>query len=101
MKHFQPEKDPQKLTPVVNGFKCKALMYAIFFALTFLPLLIGVYVWHAYDWLISIGVVLFLYLVSSIVSSKLRFSSLPPQQRERSLSSLEIARWYVYQHFCY
>lgn len=100
MKFFKDENEVN-MTPVIEGFKCKALVFGVFFGLTFLPLVVGLYVWYAYDWLIAIGAVLFLYLVSSIVGSKLRLSSLPPKLRERSLSSLEIAKWYVHQHMCF
>ena len=100
MKFFQNE-DEVNMTPVIEGFKCKALVFGLFFGLAILPILVGLYVWYAYDLLIAIGVVLFLYIASSIVGSKLRLSSLPPQIREKSLSSLEIARWYVHQHHCF
>lgn len=100
MKFFKNE-DEVNMTPVIEGFKCKALVFLVFFGLALLPIFVGLYVWYAYDILIAIGVVLFLYIASSIVGSKLRLSSLPPQLRERSLSSIEIARWYVHQHLCF
>jgi len=88
------------MTPVIEGFKCKAFVFGLFFCLVILPILAGFYVWYFYDLLIAIGVVLFLYIASSIVVSKLRLSSLPFKLKERSLSSLEIAKWYVHQHLC-
>ncbi len=100
MKFFKDENEVN-MTPVIEGFKCKALVFGVFFGLVILPILAGLYVWYAYDLLIAIGAVLFLYIVSSIVGSKLRLSSLPPQLREKSLSSLEIAKWYVHQHLCF
>jgi len=100
MKFFK-EEDEINITPVINGFKCKVLVYGVFFGLTVLPFIVGLYIWYKYNWLIAIGVVLFLYLVSSIIGSKLRLSSLPSKLKERSLSSLEIAKWYVHQHFCF
>ena len=99
MKFFK-EEDEVNMTPVIEGFKCKALIFGVFFGLVILPILVGLYVWYAYDLLLSIGVVLFLYIVSSIIGSKLRLSSLPTKLREKSLSSLEIARWYVHQYYC-
>lgn len=100
MKFFKTE-DEVNITPVIEGFKCKALVFGVFFGLVILPVVVGLYVGYVYDWVMGIGVVLFLYIVSSIIGSKLRLSSLPPQLRERSLSSLEIARWYVHQHHCF
>ncbi len=100
---FQPDHDriPIENTPKMVGPKCKAIAWAIFFGLTLLPLLVAMYVWIVYDWMIAIGVGLFLYLASSIVSSKLRLVSIPADQRERDFSSMEIAKWYTRYHFCY
>jgi len=100
MKFFQDE-DEVNMTPVIEGFKCKALLYGVFFGLAILPLVVGLYVGYVYDWIMGIGVVLFLYIVSSIIGSKLRLSSLPAKLREKNLSSFEIARWYVHQHLCF
>jgi len=88
-------------TPIMIGARCKFLAYGIFFGLAILPLVVSLYVWFSYDWLIAIGTLLFLSLVSTIVGSKLRLASLPHDQRERSFSSLEIAKWYVAKNFCY
>lgn len=101
MKHFQNEENEPKMTPVIDGFKCKAMVYAVFFGLSILPIVAGLYVWLFHDWLIAIGVVMLLYIASSIVISKIRLSSLPPQLREHSLSSYEMAKWYVHQHHCF
>ena len=100
MKFFKNE-DEVNMTPVIEGFKCKALVYGVFFGLVILPILTGLYVWYTYDILFAIGAVLFLYIASSIIGSKLRLSSLPAKLRERSLSSLEIAKWYIHQHHCF
>ena len=100
MKFFKDENEVN-MTPVIDGFKCKAFVFGVFFGLVILPILIGLYIWYEYDVLMAIGAVLFLYIVSSIVGSKLRLSSLPPKLREKNLSSLEIAKWYVHQHMCF
>ncbi len=99
---FVPEdKLPIENTPKMQGFKCKTLAFLFFFGLSFLPLVVALYVWYEYDWMIAIGIGLFLYLVTAIVASKLRLSSVPVDQRERNLSSMDIAKWYVKYHFCY
>ena len=100
MKKFYTDPNDVNMTPVIEGIRCKALAYGLFFALAFLPLVVGLYVGFVYDWLIAVGVILFLYLASSIVGSKLRVSSVPPELRERSLSSMDIAKWYVHQYHC-
>jgi hypothetical protein len=101
MRDFQNEENEPKITPVIEGFRCKTMVYAVYFGLSLLPIFAGAYVWLFHDWLIAIGVVLFLYIASSIVISKIRLSSLPPQLREYSLSSFEVAKWYVHQHHCF
>lgn len=100
MRFFKNEEEAN-VTPVIEDLRCKALVYGLFFSLTLLPLLVGLYVWYSYNLLVAIAVILFLYIVSSIIGSKLRLSSLPVQLREKTLSSLEISKWYVHQHFCY
>ncbi len=98
---FVPEdRLPIENTPKMESPKCQAIAFSIFFGLTFLPLVIAVYIWYAYDWMIAVGGGLFLYLVSAIVASKLRLASVPRDQRERNLSSLDIAKWYTKYHFC-
>ena len=88
-------------TPTMVGTRCKVLAYAVFFGLAIVPLLVTLYVWFVYGWLFAIGALLFSYMVSTIVGSKLRLESLPADQRERNFSSLQIARWYVSRNFCY
>ena len=88
-------------TPIMIGVRCKFLAYSIFFGLAIVPIMISVYVWFEYDWMIAIGTLLFSYMVATVVGSKLRLESLPHDQRERSFSSLEIAKWYVSKNFCY
>jgi len=87
--------------PKIEGLKCKAMVYGLFSLVTILPYLIFFYIWWEYDWLIAIGIGLFLYLLSAVVMSKLRLLSLPKDQYERSLGSLEIAKWYIGKNHCY
>jgi hypothetical protein len=87
-------------TPDIEGTKCKLKVYILYFCITILPLLISLYVWYETDWLFGIGSGLFFYLVSAIIVSKLRLSSLPRDQYERSFSSLEIAKWYISRNHC-
>lgn len=101
MKFVPEDKLPIENTPKMEGAKCKCIAGCIFFALTLLPLVIALYIWYDYDWMIVTGTGLFLYLVSAIVASKLRLASVPKDQRERNLSSLDIAKWYTKYHFCY
>jgi hypothetical protein len=87
-------------TPDIKSTKCKIKVYLLYFCITILPLLISLYIGYEVDFLIGIGAGLFLYLVSAIVVSKLRLSSLPRDQFERSFSSLEIAKWYISRNHC-
>ena len=100
MKFTDPNKPIIENTPDIKGTKCKLKVYLLYFCITILPLLISIFIGYEYDWLIGIGAGLFLYLVSAIVVSKLRLSSLPRDQFERSFTSLEIAKWYVSRNHC-
>ncbi len=101
MRFIPEDRDPIENIPKMKNNRCKFLAFAVFFGLVILPLLITLYIWYEYDWIIAIGGGLFLYLISAIVSSKLRVASVPPDQRERNLSSMDIAKWYVHTHFCF
>jgi len=100
MRFIPEESVPIENTPKMATPRCKAIAYGIFFALTLLPLIAAVWIWYEYDWMIATGGGLFFYLVSSIVGSKLRQISVPRDQRERNLSSLDIAKWYTDYHYC-
>jgi len=100
MRFIPEEKLPIENTPKMVTVKCRAIAYVIFFGLTLLPLLAALWIWYEYDWMIATGGGLFLYLVSAIVASKLRLASVPADQRERNLSSLDIAKWYTKYHLC-
>ncbi len=100
MRFIPDERLPIENTPKMEGFRCQAIAFSIFFALTVLPLLMAIYVWYEYDWMLAVGFGLFFYLVSAIVGSKLRLMSVPADQRERNLSSMDIAKWYTKYHFC-
>ncbi len=100
MRFIPDERLPIENTPRMEGVKCNTIAFAIFFGLTLLPLLLALCVWYNYDWMLAIGFGLFFYLVSAIVGSKLRGLSVPKDQRERSLGSMDIAKWYTKYHFC-
>lgn len=100
MRFIPEDRLPIENTPRIEGVKCRILLYLIFFGLTLLPLFLALYVWYEYDWVVGIAFGLFFYLVSAIVGSKMRIASIPADQRERNLSSMDIAKWYTKFHFC-
>jgi len=101
MRFIPEDRLPIENTPKMRGLRCQSIAFAIFFILTLLPLVLALYVWYEYDWVIGTGVGLFLYLVSAIAGSKLRHTAVPADQRERNLSSMDIAKWYTKYRFCY
>jgi zinc transporter ZupT len=90
-----------EVVPSIKGVKCKFLMYLIYGALTFSPLLIGGWVGYTYNIWIGIAFFLFLTLVSGVVSSKMRASSIPPAQREMDYSTMAIVKWYLSRSTCW
>ena len=93
--YFRKDESPIEPTPELVGLKCKIYVYSIFLALTVFPLIIAIYFWMEHNLVIAVGIGLFLYFVSAIISSKLRQISVPLDQQERSFNSFEIASWYV------
>jgi hypothetical protein len=104
MQQINKEEEENSLienTPNIKEKKCIFFAYLIFFSLVIAPVLLSLYVWMQYDILIAIGSLIFFYLVSSIITSKLRVMSIPRDQQERSFSTLEIAKWYVSRNLCF
>ncbi len=99
MVEFHPV-DPIEQPPKIEGFGCRAMVYALAFSLTVVPIAVAVGIWYLYNFWIAVAAALFLYLLSGFVSSKLRQLSLPADQREKTLSSLEIAKWYIGKNRC-
>ena len=91
---------PIEPTPILKDKKCLFLAYLIFFLLTFTPVIAGIYTAFEYDLLIGGGVTLFLWVVSGIVASKLKYSSVSADQIEFSHSYLDIAKRFVKNYLC-
>ncbi len=91
---------PIEPTPVLKDKKCLFLAYLIFFLLSFTPVIVGVYAAFEYDLFIGAGFALFLWVVSGIVASKMKFSSVSADQIEMSHSYLDIAKRFVNRHLC-
>ncbi len=101
MENFnQDEVFNNRKTPILKDFKCKVVVYIIGYGLTLLPFIIFFYVWLFYDFLLAVGIALFTFIVSNIILSKLRFSSIPLEELEFSHSNIEIAKWFVFMHIC-
>jgi hypothetical protein len=89
-----------EVVPTLKGFKCKMLMYLLFGILSFAPLLIGAWIGYKYNIWIGIAFFLFLTLVSGVVSSKMRISAIPYEQREMDYSTMAIVKWYLSRSIC-
>ena len=53
------------------------------------------------NYVIGIAFFLFLTLVSGVISSKMRVSSIPPAQREMDYSTMAIVKWYLSRSTCW
>ncbi|MDD3342070.1 MAG: hypothetical protein PHR87_00670 [Sulfurospirillaceae bacterium] len=89
-----------EVTPTLYGRWCKVLMYLIYAALTFFPIVCGLWIGYFYDIWVGIAFFLFLTLVSGIVSSKMRIASIPYAQREMDYSTVAIVKWYLAKNWC-
>ncbi|MDD4504751.1 MAG: hypothetical protein PHE60_00070 [Sulfurospirillaceae bacterium] len=90
-----------EVVPSIKGFKCRVLMYLLYGALSFMPLCLGVWIGYVYNIWIGIAFFLFLTLVSGVVSSKMRMSSIPLAQREMDYSTMAIVKWYLSRSVCW
>lgn len=89
-----------EVAPILKGFTCKAYWYAIYALVTFMPLVIGIFIWYFYNIWIAIAFFLFLTLASGVVVSKLRINSIPFEQRELNYSTFVVIRWFVGRNLC-
>jgi len=87
-------------TPIMEGVRCKFLLYLIYLLITYLPLIVAVWIGIEYNIWIAIAFFLFLTLISGILFSKMRFLSIPPSQRELNYNNIAIIRWYLGKHIC-
>ena len=90
-----------EVVPSIKGFKCRVLMYLLYGALSFMPLFLGVWIGYVYNIWIGIAFFLFLTLVSGVISSKMRMSSIPLAQREMDYSTMAIMKWYLSRSMCW
>ena len=89
-----------EIVPKIEGVRCKMMLFAIYCALTFGPFGVGVWVGYRYDVWVGVAFFLFLTLISGVVSSKMRFSAIPPAQREMNYSTMAIIKWYLAKFIC-
>jgi len=90
-----------EVVPSIKGFKCRVMMYLLYGVLSFVPFLIGAWIGYSYNIWIGIAFFLFLTLASGVVSSKMRMSSIPPEQREMDYSTMAIVKWYLSRSVCW
>ncbi len=89
-----------EVVPKIEGFWCRIAMFGLYGVLTFAPFMIGAGVGYWYDPWIGVAFFLFLTLVCGIVSSKMRVSSIPFEQREMNYSTMAIVKWYLAKNVC-
>jgi len=90
-----------ELVPKIKGFWCRILMFSLYGALTFIPLIAGLWIGYVYNIWVGIAFFLFLTLVSGVISSKMRVCSIPFDQREMNYSTMAIVKWYLARNICF
>ncbi len=100
IKRLQSEMPVIESTPIIQGKKCKAILYALYLSLLLAPILVTLWIWLEYGLMFAVGGALLLYLLLAIILSKLRLLSIPRDQLERNFSTLEIAKWYTAKRLC-
>ncbi|MBE0495484.1 MAG: hypothetical protein IBX45_03625 [Campylobacterales bacterium] len=87
-------------TPTPKRTSCKVLVFGIALGLGAGPWALVVWGWWQFHWSFGILFGVFGYLLTGVISSKMRQVSIPKDQREISFTSHEIARWYVVRYLC-
>ena len=91
---------PIEIPPTLNK-KCKLLAIFMTLLLLGLPAVLALYFWYLYDQiLIALFLFIFLQIVSGVITSKMRIISIPFDQIDIDYTTYEIAKWYLYKHFC-
>ena len=87
---------PIEVLPEIKTFKCKLLVYIIYFSLSYSPIILGIIMGYYYsDIFIGFTSFIAVMLASGILGSKLSDEALPLSQREFEYSNLDIAKWFV------
>jgi hypothetical protein len=94
------EDNESSVVPVIEGAKCKALLHLIYYSLKLSPYIIGAFFWYKISFLVGIGMVLFVLLITGIITSKMRIASVPVMIYQEDLSDFEICRWFVSYNLC-
>ena len=85
--------------PEFRNIKQKILVKILGLLLAFIPVILGLIFWMLMDWFYALAALLLSFLISGIVSSKLRHNFVPIYQREFSYTSYELAAWVIAYYF--
>lgn len=89
-----------EITPKLKSAKCRLVHYALYGMLTLSPIGIALATGYWYDAWVGVMCFLFLTLAGGVILSKMRYISIPIQQREMTYSSFAIVQWYVAKNLC-
>ncbi len=80
---------------------CKGIAIALTLSILLFPLPLSLLFWYFYDDIgITVGIFLFLQIVSGVIVSKLRVMSVSVDQGEISYSTYEVVSRYLDKYFC-
>ena len=85
--------------PHTKNHKIKTYGFLLYIFLKFGVILCGVVAFVFYDYFIAIITIMLAFIIVGIIRSKLRNSSIPPQQQEYQYSDKEIAQWFIANHY--
>ena len=86
-------------TPTPKTIKSKLMVFLLYIFLKFGVILCGVVAFVFYDYFIAIITIMLAFIIVGIIRSKLRNSSIPPQQQEYQYNDKEIAQWFIANHY--
>jgi len=81
--------------------KCRLLIRLASLLLSYGSLLISTVVFFYYDLFIGFVSFLIMYIITGIIRSKIRLTSIPSMQLEYNYSDYEITSWYFLKYICF
>lgn len=88
-------------TPKLTTTRCKLLEKTLTLALNSATFAVALTSYILYDWFVAFFTLVFSFLLTGIVRSKLRVLAIPSQQQERNYKDKELIAWYLFLYVCY
>ena len=80
--------------------RCRWAAAGLTLLLNWGPLAAGGAGWLLYDWTVAVAATVLVFLLVGIITSKLRYLSVPPDSGETVHKTSAVVRWYLARNLC-